>query len=1123
MTNQSALQLIERGDSFRDSGALDDAILAYQHASEVDPALAMGPYKLGTVYMRLGRADDAKECFRKALELDPEYPEALNNLGIHLAGNRELDVAESLYRKALAKRIDYFEAHINLGNLLVESGRRIEALYFYERAMQLRPDSALAKQRMGPLLRDLGRIAEAVEILNQAIYLDPHSAEAWNDIGACHISRGDISTAENALKEALRLDRNLIPAWINLMLISNWRSRDRAGVYALHCSFGQHMMELTVDSRFSSFPNVVDKERRLRVGFVSGDFRRHSVSYFIRGPLSYLNRTKVEAWAYFNHSREDERTQELKPLFEEWRNIHGLADKEAAEIVRRDGIDILFDLTGHTGHSRLGLFALKPAPVQISWIGYPNTTGLPTIDYRLTDNFADPVGSSEEFHTENLIRFPNCFLCYSPIQEAPEISVLPAIERGCVTFGSFNTRVKIGDETLGLWRQVLEAIPSAKLVLKSAVGLSEQSGRDELLREIARAGIDTGRITIHSAPEALDQHLALYGTVDIGLDTFPYHGTTTTCEALWMGVPVVTLAGESHVSRVGVSLLSNLGLNELIAHNTAEYVRIAVELSEDLTRLAELRSTMRPRMAASPLMDAPSMARDLELILRRAWVDYCSHAQFDPSRAVSGSHCVVETQGNFRIAVADDFRKSITSWVALEQEDWFEDEIGFVRKIVKPDWHAIDVGANHGVYSLSLAGSGARRVWALEPASEPRLYLRNSVALNGFTSQIEILPYGLSSESKMAEILLFGASEENTIHPVRDDKRPHKTEAISLVALDDLIGNEIPPNTPIEFFKLDAEGEEVAILRGGLRFFHEQSPLVMFEYKHGLSVNIELAITFRTMGYDLFRLVPGLGCLVPVLPGMEANLDKYTLNLFACKIDTADRLAADSLLVKSEPRPNMTLCREWSQVLYAMPALASTFAGNRHFNFESDYGNALLAWCGSRQDGLSAGQRFQLLTQAFGHFQLANAGDDCHPAVAVLGTRICADIGMRSHAVDFAQAFLDQMASADEMPIDRPVPPAYSAFDTREPKSSFGELIFESIVELDLDRYGYSRYYLATRALLLEKGLNNPEHTPRLERTALLCHLRDKTPIPIRSISKLFQYSSDNLNPGLWRRITGES
>lgn len=1121
MTKQSAMQEIEHGDALRDSGALDDAILAYQQTIAAYPGLAMGPYKLGTAYMRLNRLDEAEACFRQALEIDPDYPEAMNNLGILIAGRSELDVAEGLYRKALAKRIDYFEAHINLGNLLVESGRRIEALYHYDRAIRLRPDSALAKQRMGPLLRDLGRIAEAIDMLRQAIELEPESAAAWNDLGACHISQGNITAAEDALQEALRLDPTLFSGWVNRMLISNWRSRDRAGVFELHRSFGMHMTELTAAKQFTSHSNLIDENRRLRVGFVSGDFRRHSVSYFVRGPLSRLDRTKVEAWAYYNHATEDERTQELKPLFEEWRSIHGVSDDDAAEMIHRDGIDILIDLTGHTGHSRLGLFALKPAPVQASWIGYPNTTGLPAIDYRLTDEFADPSGSSEEFHTETLIRLPDCFLCYSPLREAPELSAPPVTECGTITFGSFNTRVKIGDETLALWRQVLAAVPDAKLVLKSAVGLSEQSGKDELLHKINLAGIDTKRVRIHSAPEALDDHLALYGTIDICLDTFPYHGTTTTCEALWMGVPVVTLAGESHVSRVGVSLLSNIGLQELIAHSAAEYVRIAADLARNRARLTELRATMRQRMLASPLLDPSSMARNLERALRQMWLNYCARAPVGTPSSPNpeSNQLVVNTQGMHQIAIAAEFRKSTTAWVMLEQEDWFEDEIGFLRRICRPDWHALDIGANHGVYSLSLASSGAAKIWAFEPTSEPRLYLRNSVALNDFGSQIQILPVGLSNEPKMAEILLFGHSEENTIHRMPDEKRPHKTETVMLLALDNLMGEAIPSNTRIDFVKLDAEGEEVAILRGGLRFFLEQSPLVMFEYKHGPSFNLELADTLRALGYDLYRLVPGLDCLVPVVAGSEPDLDKYTLNLFACKSDRADGLAADSFLVKAEPRPEVTLLPEWNRSLRVLPALATAPEEWESFNFDSDYGRALLAWCGSRQAGLPAKQRFQLLTQAFSHFQLACNHEDSHPAVVVLGIRICADAGMRIHALEFAAIFLDQMTSANDMPLDRPVPPAYAVFDKIRPISSLGELIHESVVELRFDRFAFSQYFLATQAWLLEMGLKNPEHTPRLERSALLCHIRDKDPLPMHSMSKLFLHSADNRNPELWRHI----
>ncbi|MCX7149140.1 MAG: FkbM family methyltransferase [Rhodocyclales bacterium] len=1118
MTTQSSLQEIERGDALRDSGALDEAVIVYQQVMAAEPGLATGPYKLATAYQRLKRLDDAEAWFRQALDLDPDYPEAMNNLGIILAGRGELDAAEKLYRDALAKQIDYFEAHINLGNLLFESARRTEALYYYRRAIQLRPDSALAKERMGPLLRDLGRISEALDMLQQAVELNPKSAFAWNNLGTCHISRGDIAAAEESLQEALRHEPTLSPAWVNLMLISNWRSNDRERVYDLHRSFGLHMTEQKGTDRFTHYANVADRERRLRVGFVSGDFRRHSVSYFIQAPLSRFDRSRIEAWAYFSHPWEDDRTQELKPLFAEWRNIYGLSDDEAAAMIRRDGIDILIDLTGHTNHGRLGLFALKPAPVQVSWIGYPNTTGLSTIDYRITDEYADPAGTSEIYHTETLIRLPDSFLCYSPPKEAPDLAPPPCVENGRISFGSFNTRVKIGDETLALWRQVLAAVPDAGLVIKSAVGLAEQAGRDELLEKIKLAGIDAKRVTIHSAAGPLGDHLALYSSIDICLDTFPYQGTTTTCEALWMGVPVVTLAGEAHVSRVGVSLLSNVGLQELVAHTAAEYVRIAAGLAGDKSRLAELRATMRQRMLDSPLLDAAAMARNLEQALRRMWVGYCENRPTEaaPETNVDSNQLDIRLQGGHAISVASDFRGSMTSWIMLEQEDWFEDEIGFLRKICCPGWHALDIGANHGVYSLALASSGAAKIWAFEPTCKPRLYLRNSVALNGFETQTEICPVGLSSEPKMVNISLSGASELNTLHPMPENNGTE--ELVTLVTLDGLMGKEIPAGTRIDFVKLDAEGEEVAILRGGLRFFSEQSPLVMFEYKHLTSFNLELVDTFRALGYALYRLVPGLDCLVPVLRGTEAVLDAYTLNLFACKNDLAAQLDTASYLVVEENRADVALSHEWSEELFSLPALAT--AGEwRSFDFDSDYGRALLAWCGSRRVALPAAQRYQLLTQAFRHFQLACDHEDSHPAVVVLGIRICADAGMRSHALTFATAFLDQMPLKDEMPVDRPVPPAYAIFDIRQPESSLGEFLHESIVELRFDRGGFSQFFQTTQHWLLETGLNSPEHTPRLERSAVLCYARDGTSLQLERTAKLFQYSPDNRNPDLWLRI----
>jgi predicted O-linked N-acetylglucosamine transferase (SPINDLY family) len=306
----------------------------------------------------------------------------------------------------------------------------------------------------------------------------------------------------------------------------------------------------------------------------------------------------------------------------QWRMITGMKDADVAQLMRKDQIDILVDLAGHTSDNRLLVFARKPAPIQVTYLGYPGSSGLSTMDYRISDNFADPPGMTESLHTEKLVRLPHGFLCYRPPASAPDVGPLSADKTGFITFGSFNHLAKITHFTVKMWAKILKQIPNSRLLIKSQ-GLNDPAWRKALSDRFAAQGIGEDRLEMLAKIPSLGNHLQLYHRIDIALDPFPYHGTTTTLEAMWMGVPVISLAGKTHASRVGVSLLSNTGLTELIAQSPEEYVQIATKLAGDLPRLRELHANLRPRLAASPLLDAKTFARDIEAAYRQMWRDYC--------------------------------------------------------------------------------------------------------------------------------------------------------------------------------------------------------------------------------------------------------------------------------------------------------------------------------------------------------------------------------------------------------------------------------------------------------------------------------------------------------------------
>jgi protein O-GlcNAc transferase len=379
-------------------------------------------------------------------------------------------------------------------------------------------------------------------------------------------------------------------------------------------------------------PHTNDRnpERRLKVGYVSYDFRTHSVSSFLLPLLAAHDPEQIEIFCYSYHPTPDAVTDRIRGYAHQWRNVARSPGTRVAEQIRQDQIDILIDLAGHTYPRQLTVFASKPAPVQVAWLGYPNTTGLDTMDYRLTDAIADPPGASDKLCSEKLIRLPRTAWCYeAPYGNLP-LDYKPPSEARPITFGCFNAFPKINRTMLELWATILRSIPASRMLIK-AKAMSSQTAQQKVRQVMEGAGIASDRLEMIAWKQSRQEHLSSYQQMDIALDTFPYHGTTTTCEALWMGVPVVTLEGQAHVSRVGVSLLSNMGLSELVAISRADYARIAIQLAGDTNRLNELLSGLRQRMRCSPLMDAPQFARDIERAFREIWRNWCN--QIRPSNA----------------------------------------------------------------------------------------------------------------------------------------------------------------------------------------------------------------------------------------------------------------------------------------------------------------------------------------------------------------------------------------------------------------------------------------------------------------------------------------------------------
>jgi len=610
------------GDIYQDKGQIDKAVTCYQKALQLNPNRATTYNNLGIIFQDKGQIDKAVTCYQKALQLNPDYDDAYYNLGNALKDKGQVDQAIICYQKALILNPNLDDAYNNLGNIYQHKRQIDEAVTCYQKALQLNPSLVYAHYNLGTLFMEEGKLGEAIRSYNLALTIKPDFVEAYTNLGKALTDCGRLNEAEACFKRSLDVQPKFSMPYSNLLFLMNYNSRyDAKIIFFEHLKFAKKYAE-PLSFNITLFTNDCVFTRRLKIGYVSPDFRRHSVAYFIEPVLMKHNREDFELFCYSDVVIHDDVTRRICEYPDHWQSIIGKSDEKVAELIRKDGIDILIDLTGHTANNRILLFARKPAPVQVTWIGYPATTGLSTIDYKIVDRYTDPPGMTEQFHTEKLIRLPESFLCYLPETDCPEVGELPALTTGYVTFGSFNAFAKLSPEVLKSWINILKAVPNAHLLIKSK-SLSDRMVRDYVIDIFNKEGIDRKRIEVLSWVSTSIEHLKTYNKIDIGLDTFPYNGTTTTCEAMWMGLPVITLAGNTHASRVGVSLLSNVGLIELIAKTNEEYVEIAVNLARDTMRLQLLRERLRDMMINSPLTDAKRFTINLEKCYREIWETWC--------------------------------------------------------------------------------------------------------------------------------------------------------------------------------------------------------------------------------------------------------------------------------------------------------------------------------------------------------------------------------------------------------------------------------------------------------------------------------------------------------------------
>jgi protein O-GlcNAc transferase len=608
----NAVALTNLGVALQRLGCIDEAISCQQRAIRQMPTNVDAHTNLGFVLRIRGKDAEAVASYEQALRLKPDHVDALIQLGLALVALGKIDEAIARLGQAVRLKPNDAETHLNLGLALEVQGKLDEAVASFRQAALLRPDFADAHLQLALAFGKQGKHDEAGASFQQATRLKPNFAEAHFKQGVALATQGRLDEAIACYRRALELKPDSTVAHSNLLLTLQYC----AGVTpaALAEAHAEYERQHAVPLHNSGAPhtNVRECHRPLRLGFVSADLAQHPVGFFLVRVLENLRQTQQETICYSDRRNKDDLTHRLQLAASQWHDVIGISDQQLADKIRSDRIDILFDLAGHTADNRLLVFARKPAPIQITWAGYVGTTGLKAMDYLLADRYEIPPGA-ERYYQEQVLRMPDGYVCYEPPAHAPKVAPLPALDRGQVTFGCFNHPAKINAQVISVWDKILTRLPGSRLVLRyrgwDVRRFSELFG--------TRA-IDLNRLELLGHTPHADL-LAEYNRIDMALDPFPYSGGLTTCEALWMGVPVITCPGETFASRHSFSHLSNVGLMETIAHDLDDYVERAVSLGRDLPRLVALRASLRQRMAASPLCDGQRFAANLTTILRDVW------------------------------------------------------------------------------------------------------------------------------------------------------------------------------------------------------------------------------------------------------------------------------------------------------------------------------------------------------------------------------------------------------------------------------------------------------------------------------------------------------------------------
>jgi predicted O-linked N-acetylglucosamine transferase (SPINDLY family) len=1005
------------------------------------PGIARAHAQLGGVLIDLGDADAAEAACRRALDIDPACRPASMALGLALMARPHFDAAIEALGAALAHGPDDVGLRINLAAACEGAGRLDEALAH-----------ALA-----------------------ALQLDPERIEALATLAGVHVRQGDGASARAATRAAMAAASRLgpdIPASARqalsklLFALSYADDLAPADLIVAHRAWGRVQQAHLAWRRPAGLS--ARRERRMRVGFVSPDLRAHPVAFFLKPLIDAFDKTAVEIAFYSDVRAPDGYTRALRARSDVWRDCAGLSDDAMARVIAEDQVDVLIDLAGHTGGNRLGVFARKPAPVQATWLGYPASTGLAAIDCRIVDAVTDPAGS-DALSVEGLARLPGCFLCYEPPPSPVEPSRLPALSTGVVTFGSFNNFAKLSPATARLWAGALAAVPRSRLLLKSR-DARDAGTRARLLGMFARLGIATSRIDFQDWQANLDLHLQAYERIDIALDSFPYNGTTTTCEAHWMGVPVVTLAGDRHAARVGASLSRALGLDHLVASSPEEFAAIAARLAADLPALAAFRASARARMRSAPLLDATTFARGFEALLHRIAVPpRRGNVPAVPSRGTLPPHTAILLPGPeapLLLAPGDVDTNELA--VLLAPATGEDAEHIFLSRLLRPGGTVVDLAPGLGARALLAAR-------AVGPAGSVRF-----VASSDDAASLLVASAARNGCPQLRSLRDAGAHDDPPLTAARE---------IDLAVISGASTPTAPPLAP--------EGLTARVLR-------LLPAVALLADAQGEPARRDTwADIFSAYGLDPFLLVPGLGVLAPriwlALDGAEDPLQEgavFGLSRSASPVLAERGLACPALA----PDPPATGAVDRSILLARLPFAMRLARSWPKVDIPPVLEAALADWLDAHAPSVPAELRVARLLRASRCLALAARAPDHAPnfAIAMSRVRIELELGRRGAALGVLRHLLDNRIPVS---VDLPFLPPLPRFDSLPIGRAFSPwyraAVYEATTSCMIGRgVDAARVAVTLCEQAVATGLHAPETALRLR---ILRHrLRRDDPSPER-------------------------